>query len=223
MIKNKKVLIIPDAYTRTDSGAEVANVAAQLILELGCTVGVFSDDILNDNLLNEIKLFHRAPYVGSSNWIEKKYERQFKKVLTKFNPDTIFFIGSITNKNLCYFRIANKKKIKTISKIFMQDFFCVKYYAYDNDGPCTKCLEKSYINSYVKKCIIKKPVDYIKTLNGILIRQRLSILIKKIDYVIGSSEEQLGFLNKFGVQKSNLFKMSLFFNSKRIEVYQKKN
>ena len=48
-----------DAYTRTDSG-EVANVAAQLILELGYTVGVFSDDILNDNLLNEIKLFHRT-------------------------------------------------------------------------------------------------------------------------------------------------------------------
>ena len=71
MTKNKKVLIIPDAYTRTDSGAEVANVAAQLILELGYTVGVFSDDILNDNLLNEIKLFHRTSYVGSSNWIEK--------------------------------------------------------------------------------------------------------------------------------------------------------
>ena len=77
------------------------------------------------------------------------------------------------------FQNCAEKKIKTISKIFMQDFFCVKYYAYDNDGPCTKCLDNSYINSYLKKCIIKKPVDYLKTLNGILIRERLSKLINK--------------------------------------------
>ena len=53
----------------------------------------------------------------------KKYEKQFKQVLTIFNPDTIFFIGSITNKNLCYFRIAQKKRLRLSLKYLCKTFF----------------------------------------------------------------------------------------------------
>ena len=55
----------------------------------------------------------------------KKYEKQFKQVLTIFNRYN-FFIGSITNKNLCYFRIAQKKRLRLSLKCLCKT---LKYYA----------------------------------------------------------------------------------------------
>ena len=47
---NKRVLLIPDAYLGDFSGAYVSQIAKKLLLELGCTVAVYSDEVTEDKV-----------------------------------------------------------------------------------------------------------------------------------------------------------------------------
>jgi glycosyltransferase involved in cell wall biosynthesis len=218
MEKSKKILLIPDAYLGGQSGAIVAQIAKKLLIELGNQVAVFSSDIeINGVEIDGTKLYHRKPYKGLANWIESEYRNEFEQVLLQSGATTVFTIGSITNKNLCYLEIAKDKGLKVISKIFMQDFFCTKLYANNSEGPCTKCLDNSYLEAFKNKCIINKPIDYIKTANAILIRKRLEKILPKIDYVITSTDEQIGYYKRFGIPAEKCVKMPLFFDKERIK------
>jgi glycosyltransferase involved in cell wall biosynthesis len=99
----------------------------------------------------------------------------------------------------------------------MQDFFCIKLYANDIHGPCTKCLNNTYLEAFKNKCIIEKPIDYVKTASGILIRKRLEKILPKIDYVITSTEEQMGFYQKFGIPLEKCVKTPLYFDNNRLK------
>ena len=213
-----KVLLIPDAYFGTASGAIVTQVAKKLLMELGNEVSIFSSDVLADiTEIDTTKLYHRTTYNGLANWKEEKYIREYEKVLQDSEATVVFTIGSITNKNLCYLEVAKHRGLKVISKIFMQDFFCVKLYANNLQGPCTKCLDHNYFEAFINKCIINKPIDYLKTANGVLIRKRLEKILPKIDFVITSTEEQMGFYEKFGIPKENCLKTPLYFDNKRLK------
>mgnify|MGYP006075672227 CR=1 FL=1 len=218
MEKRNKVLLIPDAYLGNQSGATVAKIAKKLLLENGNEVFIFSPDIVVESSENDgTKLFPRTPYRGIANWKEKKYSIEYEDVLKKTEADVVFTLGSITNKNLCYLEIAKKRNLKVISKIFMQDFFCTKFYANNIEGPCTKCLDSSYLEAFKNKCIIHKPIDYVKTANAILIRKRLEKILPKIDYVITSTDEQIGYYQKFGVSQEKCVKIPLFFDDNRLK------
>lgn len=218
MEKQNKILLIPDAYLGNQSGAIVAQVAKKLLLDIGSKVCVFSVDINNDRIEEDgTELYHRMAYNGLANWKEKQYKLEYERVLDKSNATVVFTLGSITNKSLCYLEIAKKRGLKVISKIFMQDFFCIKIYANNAEGPCTKCLDHSYFEAYKNKCIIKKPVDYVKTANAILIRKRLEIILPNIDYVITSTDEQIGFYQKFGIPQEKCIKTPLYFDNNRLK------
>ena len=218
MVKINKILLIPDAYLGNQSGAIVAQVAKKLLLQNGNDVSIFSSDIINDITENDgTKLYSRIAYNGMANWKEEKYIKEYEEVLNKSEANVVFTIGSITNKNLCYLEIAQKRGLKVISKIFMQDFFCTKLYANNAQGPCTKCLDHNYLEAFKNKCIIHKPIDYIKTANAIFIRKRLEKILPKIDYVITSSDEQIGFYQKFGVPQEKCLKTPLYFDYKRLK------
>lgn len=213
-----KILLIPDAYFGNASGAIVAQIAKKILKKLGNEISIFSSDINEDQVeYDGTKLYRRTPYNGLANWKEKKYIKEYKDVLQISGVTVIFTIGSITNKNLCYLEIAKKRGLKVISKIFMQDFFCVKFYANDFFQPCTKCLDDTYLESIVNKCIIDKPIDYVKTLNGILIRKRLEKILPEIDFLITSTEEQIGFYQKFGIPKYKCLKTPLYFDCNRLK------
>jgi glycosyltransferase involved in cell wall biosynthesis len=218
MEKINKVLLIPDAYLGNASGAIVAQVAKKLLLENGNEVSIFSCDIINEITENDgTKLYPRIAYNGMANWKEEKYIKEYEEVLKKSGATAVFTIGSITNKNLCYLEIAKKRGLKVISKIFMQDFFCTKLYANNAEGPCTKCLDYNYLEAFKNKCIIHKPIDYIKTANAIFIRKRLGKILPKIDYVITSTDEQIGFYQKFGIPKEKCVKTPLYFDNNRLK------
>lgn len=218
MGKINKILLIPDAYLGNASGAIVAQVTKKLLLENGNEVSIFSCDIINDVTENDgTKLYPRIVYNGLANWKEEKYLKEYEEVLKKSEATAVFTIGSITNKNLCYLEIAKKRGLKLISKIFMQDFFCTKLYANNAEGPCTKCLDHNYFEAFKNKCIIHKPIDYIKTANAIFIRKRLEKILPKIDYVITSTEEQIGFYQKFGVPQEKCLKTPLYFDNNRLK------
>lgn len=218
MDKKNKILLIPDAYVGNASGAIVAQIAKQLLEEIGNEVFVFSTDVIEDTTESvNTKLYHRTPYNGLANWEEKGFITEYEKVLDKSEVTVVFTLGSITNKNVCYLEIAKKRGLKVISKIFMQDFFCVKLYANNLLGPCTKCLDNNYLEAFKNKCIIEKPIDYVKTANGILIRKRLEKILPKIDYVITSTEEQMGFYQKFGIPQEKCVKTPLYFDINRLK------
>ena len=42
---NKRILLISDAYFGDFSGAYVAQIAKKLLIEIGCTVAVYSDEV----------------------------------------------------------------------------------------------------------------------------------------------------------------------------------
>jgi glycosyltransferase involved in cell wall biosynthesis len=221
MEKSKKILLIPDAYLGLESGAIVAQVAKKLLIELGNQVSVFSSDIqINGVEKDGSNLYHRKPYDGMANWNESIYRKEYEQVLMHSGATTVFTIGSITNKNLCYLEIAKERGLKVISKIFMQDFFCTKFYANNSEGPCTKCLDNTYLEAFKNKCIINKPIDYIKTANAILIRKRLEKILPKIDYVITSTDEQIDYYKRFGIPIEKCIKMPLFFDRERIKDVQ---
>lgn len=218
MEKTSKILLIPDAYFGNQSGAIVAKIAKKLLLQNGNDVSVFSSDIVKDTIdIDGTKLYHRKAYSGLANWNEKKYIIEYEEVLKKSKATVVFTLGSITNKNLCYLEVAKKRGLKVISKIFIQDFFCTKLYANNAKGPCTKCLDNNYIEAFKNKCIIHKPVDYIKTATAILIRKRLEKILPKIDYVITSTDEQIGFYQKFGIPQEKCIKTPLYFDINRIK------
>ena len=218
MENQNRVLLIPDAYSGNQSGAIVTQVAKKLLLENGNEVSIFSIDINESKIENDgTKLFHRTAYNGLANWNEKKYRIEFTQVLEQSNATVIFTLGSITNKNLCYLEIAKERGLKVISKIFMQDFFCTKVYANNSEGPCTKCLDHNYLEAFKNKCIIEKPIDYLKTANAILIRKRLGKILPLIDYVITSTDEQIGFYRKFGIPKEKCIKTPLYFDKQRLK------
>lgn len=216
-IKNN-VLLIPDAYFGNASGAIVAQVAKRLLLENGNKVSIFSSDIERDSIeCDNVNLYGRTAYNGLANWREEKYILEYERVLEHSDATVVFTVGSITNKNLCYLEIAKKKGLKVISKIFMQDFFCTKIYANNQLGPCTKCLDFNFFEAFKNKCIINSKVDYLKTANAIFIRKRLQKILPKIDYVISSTDEQLGFYKKFGIPVENCIKTPLYFDIDRIK------
>jgi glycosyltransferase involved in cell wall biosynthesis len=218
MEKINNILLIPDAYLGNASGAIVTQIAKKLLFKNGNVVSIFSCDINKDTTDKDgTKLYHRQAYSGLANWKEKKYIIEYQEVLKKTDATVVFTIGSITNKNLCYLEIAKERGLKVISKIFMQDFFCVKYYANDSKGPCTKCLDNNYLEAYRNKCTRDEKFSYLKTFAYIQIRKRLEKILPKIDYVITSTDEQIGFYQKFGVPSVKCVKTPLYFDDDRLK------
>jgi glycosyltransferase involved in cell wall biosynthesis len=221
MRKNKKILLIPDAYIGSASGAIVTQVAKKLLQDIGYKVSIFSTDItINTIETDGTGLYSRKAYNGLSNWKEDQYVKEYDEVLRDTEATVVFTIGSITNKNLCYLEIGKERGLKVISKIFMQDFFCVKYYANLETGPCTRCLDKNYLEAFRNKCTREEKFNYIKTLAHILIRKRLKNILPKIDYVITSTDEQINFYKKFGIPKEKCIKTSLYFDGSKINKLQ---
>lgn len=79
---NKRVLLIPDAYLGDFSGAYVSQIAKKLLLELGCTVAVYSDEVTEDKVEEDgTKLYYRYPCNFTANWFQGKHKKQYTHVL----------------------------------------------------------------------------------------------------------------------------------------------
>lgn len=219
-----RVLIIPDAYFGDYSGAYVTQVAKQLLMEIGCIVAIYSDEVDEDSIEKDgTRIYFRYRYSFLSNWIQKKYKRNYDKVLSNFKPNVIFTIGSVTNKNIVFWSMARKKGIKVISKIFMQDFFCNNYYANDAKGLCTKCLDYGFKYALYKRCVRSTdntPWGFVKKLNATINRYRLQKELTKIDAVITSSQQQIEFYVRYGIPREHCYKTPLYFNGEKLDKYK---
>lgn len=223
-MRTMRVLIIPDAYFGDFSGAYVAQIAKQLLQEIGCTVAIYSDEVTKNQVEKDgTRIYFRCKCTLTANWIQSKYKKNYKYVLEDFKPDVIYTLGSVTNKNIVFWSIARKRGIKVISKIFMQDFFCYNYYANDERGLCTKCLDNGFWHAMFEHCVRatdKGLSGFIKKLNATINRYRLQKELINADAVIASSQQQIEFYVRYGIPRERCYKTPLYFNGDKLKRYQ---
>lgn len=83
---NKRILLISDAYFGDFSGAYVAQIAKKLLIEIGCTVAVYSDEVTENQKEEDgtpIYFRYKCPFFA--NWIQKKYKRIIRQCWMTFD------------------------------------------------------------------------------------------------------------------------------------------
>lgn len=223
-MKNNRILIIPDAYIKDYSGAYVTRIAKELLLSLGHEVAIFSDE--TGRVINEedgIVIYPRRKADLKAHWRDTAYREEYLKILDSFRPDVVFTIGSVTNKPACYWQIARERGIKTVSKILMQDFFCTKFYANDEFGLCTKCLDHGFGSVFFAKCHPYKQKslsNILRTLMAVSARKKIQRELRQADAVITSSRQQVEFYVKYGIPRERCYITPLYFNGDKLKKYE---
>lgn len=212
----KKILIIQDASQGKSSGAIVCQVAQKLCIELGHDVFVFAEDIETDFSEDNITYIKRRSFSSKANYFSHEYLKQFRNVLDKYSIETLFFLGSISNKPLCYLEEGLRRNLNICVKIFMQDFFCSKFYANDDSGICLKCLN-DFGNAISHNCCGSGLKNKLVAFNRIQTRKRLKKLLPQANFVITSSDQQVGFYEDFGIPAEKCIKTPLYFNGERFK------
>jgi len=217
MVKNQvKILIHPDIFYSGHSGAIAAREAARKLSGLGCEIGVFTHDPQNKEVAN-YTYFQRIPYKGTANYCPAEYKKSFLKVISEFKPNYVFFIGGIVNTPVVYFDLCMQYKIKTVFLLLVQDFYCVRLHAGLGENSCTKCLDGSNFNALLNHCAEKQTRPLLMFLNYQINQKLFLPRLRKIDFVLGSSDEQLDFYRRIGVKKSSIIKLPLFFDQNRVK------
>ena len=162
------------------------------------------------------KHYKCIPYRGTANYFPSKYKESFNYVLKDFKPDYVFFIGGIVDTPVVYIDMCLKFKIKTVFLLLVQDFYCARLHAGLGDKSCTKCLDHSNLNAFLNNCGEKQNKPFTYLLNYQINQQLFLSRLKKIDHVLGSSNEQLNFYKKIGIKDNNIKKIPLFFPQERV-------
>lgn len=222
-MKNKRILIIPDAYIKDYSGAYVTRIAKELLKELGYEVAIFTHETKEPFVEEDgVRVYPRLVTGPRSQWLDSKYEKNYTKVLDEFKPVAVFTLGSVNNKAACYWRIARQRGIRTVSKIFMQDFFCINNYANDENGLCTRCLDHGAWRVFGGGCHPFKgnwmSIQIHKALAA-MAREKMRRELVKTDAVITSSKQQVEFYVKYGIPREHCYITPLYFNSDKLIRY----
>jgi glycosyltransferase involved in cell wall biosynthesis len=211
-----RILIHPDIFYTGHSGAIAAREAARQLTVLGYEIAVFTHDKQNLEIAN-YRNYQRIPYNGLANYVRSKYEESFKIVIDDFKPNYMFFIGGIVNTPVVYLDLCIKFEIKTAFLLLVQDFYCVRLHAALGTNSCTLCLEKSNMYAFKNNCAEKQSRPLLTLINYQIIQKMFLKRLKKVDFVLGSTFEQLDFYLKIGLNKENLVKIPLFFDQTRVK------
>lgn len=212
----QRILIHPDIFYTNHSGAIAAREAARLLTLLGFEVAIFTHDQQNLDLAN-YKYYRRIPYNGTANYLRAKYRNSIIQTIDDFKPDFVFFIGGIINTPVVYFDVCFTKGIKTVFLLLVQDFFCARLHAGRGNSSCKLCLEKSNFYAFKYFCTEKQTKPILSLVNYQLIQSMFLKRLKKIDFVLGSSDEQLSFYYQIGINRNKTIKIPLFFDQNRVK------
>lgn len=220
-MNKKRLLLIPDAYLDNFSGAYVTRIAKALLKEMGHEVAIFTHETKESFVEGDgVKVYSRLVTGTRSQWLESKYIKNYNEVLDDFKPDVVFTIGSVNNKAACYWRIARQRGIKTVSKILMQDFFCQNYYANDEKGLCTRCLDHGPWKVFGGNCNRYKGnwiSIHLHQALAAMARTKMKKEIVQTDAVITSSRQQVEFYVKYGIPREHCYITPLYFNGDKLK------
>jgi glycosyltransferase involved in cell wall biosynthesis len=210
-----KILIHPDLFYSGHSGAIAARESARQLDKLGYEIGVFTHDPENKEIAN-YKYYSRIPYKGTSNLFSSNYKKSFEAIIKDFKPDYVFFIGLILTTPVVYIDLCKQLGIKTAFLLLENDIFCARLHAGLGTNSCTLCLDGSNFHALKNNCMEKQNRPYLYFLNYQLQQKLFLPRMRKIDFVLGSSDEQLDFYHRLGINKTNIFKIPLFFDQNRV-------
>jgi len=226
MEKVKKILFITNIFYSDRSGSIAARSAAKIFDDLGYKVIIFANDKIDMQNIDSITSYEYVEgkqFTWRANFDKfSLYKNRIVNILDEYDPDLVFFFDNLSSIPLPYFLESFKRRNKTALFLLLQDFYCTKYHATLNGKQCEKCINGTGLNSLIYFCGKEnKNERKIKKLFHILysfaMRPVYRYIMKKCDFVIGSSAQQLNFYKLFGVQEDKTLKVPLFFDQKRIE------
>ena len=210
-----KILFVPDSLWGGASGHRSSQYLIKAFTSANIEMGVYAP-IANFterqyDLLKHVncKYYPRTEYSYKQQLFRKKIYQEFEQIISDFNPDYVFYVGTIKNKISIDYCINNE--IKYLYLPLTTEYYCINTFAGVETGPCYDCLKGSFTAPLAKKCM---PPDYSmtnffkdKTIESIS-RKRIINAYK----VIGYSQDQLNVLECFGVGRAKTLKLPIFFD-----------
>jgi glycosyltransferase involved in cell wall biosynthesis len=218
LIPSKKILFMPDTVNSLDSGAHSARATLDCLHKLNYKVAVYAMDVTKNSPWDECQSIKMYKIPTNLRWYEFIYSpvlmRDFIKILEEFQPDYIFFTGSI-QKPAIMAKEARKRGIKVVYLFYINDYFCQSIYAGLDSGPCTECISKSRISALKNGCIsYYKILDWIKSE---LTRFILGREIRKCYKFLGYGKDQLLIARQFGIKAEKLSLIGFQFSPKDLQ------
>ncbi|MGL2995222.1 glycosyltransferase [Flavobacterium sp. TSSA_36] len=220
-MKKNNMLLIVDVFFNKQSGSLAANEKAKLLRENGYVINVYSNDgsnqMFDDGGKSFLRRFKKNTYSHDFDFSRDEYNA----VLDECKPDIIFLVAGVFPYAGVFIEEAKKRNIKVVSMCYTQDFFCARSYSNDLNSPCFECINNlsfsSFIPRWKKKCNINTTVDYAKDIYRWNILKKIQQALSQVDYIIGSTNEQLEFYKKIGMADDKCIKIPLTFNKSKLE------
>ena len=210
-----KILFVPDSLWGDSSGNRSSKYLIKAFASVGIEIATYAPiQDYTEEQHQRIKkysnnFYHKQAYNYTQQIFRQEADNEFEFVIKDFNPDFVFYVGTIKNKISIDYCI--KHKIKYLYLNLTTEFYCVNTFAGTEAGSCYGCLNGSLIAPLIKKCL---PADYNfisyvkdKTIEAIS-KKRILNAYK----IVGYSDEQLNLLERFGIDRSKTLKLPIFFD-----------
>lgn len=200
------------------SGGLSAWYQAEMMRRQGWDVGVFSADIPATASNKTAGLYRKTHFTAKANYFDGQYRRELSAVLDDFSPTHVFSVGAVIGRPVCYFDVIAERNISHLYLVYCQDFYCSRIFAALPSGPCRKCLDGSKLHAFVNGCAVKTTHNKIAFLASSTVnRIRLQRRLRKVDWVLGSTHEQLDLLGAAGIERKRLVYCPLPFPPARVQ------
>ena len=220
----KRVLVVPDSIWGNDSGHRSTQFLVKTLKNEGFEVGVFAEDkpsysSQRDLFLNEVGIhfFNKKPYRLADQFLfyKKKAINEFKKLLADFEPDLVFYFGTIGNKISIDYLNSNDTDIPYVYLPLTNEFWCLKSFAGLKNGECYKCMNQNFIHAFMNRCLdTNNPIPYVK---GIVERISSKNRFLNSKAVLGYSKSQIDTFKMYGLSDNKAASTNIFFEAKSLE------
>ena len=210
-----KILFVPDSLWGDASGHRSSKYLIKAFIGTNIDMAVYAPLVDHTEEQQQViegygcKFYPRREYRFSQQLFRKEVDHEFEFVIRDYDPDFVFYVGTVKNKTSIDYCI--KSNIKYLYLNLTTEFYCINTFAGTEVGPCFGCINGSLVAPLGKKCL---PNDYgvaryikDKTIEA-LSKKRIINAFK----IVGYSDEQLNLLQQFGVDKSKTMKLPVFFD-----------
>ena len=126
-----KILFVPDALWGDLSGHRSAKYLIKALFSVKINVAVYTTKInYTKKQHKEIKKYNcnfypKIEYNYTQQIFRKKADKEFESVINDYNPDFVFYFGTIKNKISIDFCIKNN--IKYLYLPLTNEYYCIKH------------------------------------------------------------------------------------------------
>ena len=218
-LQGKWVLFVPDSIWGELSGHRSSKYLVKAFSSLGVEVGVYAprenySTKQHSELQDNMTYFEQTPYTFWQNIFPSIIKKEFLLILKSFEPDYVFYMGTIKNK--VSIEMCIKHKIRYSYLPLTTEYYCVKDFAGLESGPCFQCFGAPILSPFKNKCLGSRK-NFFRYVKEIMFSLRSKSRILKASKIVGYSENQLGYLETFGASRSSMLKMPIFFDPKTLE------